>query len=170
MEIQPSDLNIQRHLERSSSSLKWAYTSKWGNEYSMVLTGAAFLHRYYLRLFQELPRGALERVDTFSNCEDILMNFLISDVTGLPPIKVTQKKQYMTRVEPSEPQPQLGRLASRWDNSSHFQERQKCINAFTEDFGTLPLQNSEVRLDPLLFKDDVARFRKKYPNIDSVEP
>lgn len=23
----------------------WAYTSKWANEYSMVLTGAAFYHR-----------------------------------------------------------------------------------------------------------------------------
>ena len=29
-----------------------------------------------------------------ANCEDILMNFLVSAVTKLPPIKVTQKKQY----------------------------------------------------------------------------
>ncbi len=33
-------------------------------------------------------------VDQLANCEDILMNFLISAVTKLPPIKVTQKKQY----------------------------------------------------------------------------
>lgn len=33
-------------------------------------------------------------VDQMSNCEDILMNFLVSSVTKLPPIKVTQKKQY----------------------------------------------------------------------------
>lgn len=33
-------------------------------------------------------------VDQMSNCEDILMNFLVSLVTKLPPIKVTQKKQY----------------------------------------------------------------------------
>lgn len=33
-------------------------------------------------------------VDTLANCEDILMNFLVSAVTKLPPIKVTQKKQY----------------------------------------------------------------------------
>lgn len=25
---------------------RWGYTSKWTNEYSMVLTGAAFYHRY----------------------------------------------------------------------------------------------------------------------------
>lgn len=29
-----------------------------------------------------------------ANCEDILMNFLVSAVTRQPPIKVTQKKQY----------------------------------------------------------------------------
>lgn len=29
-----------------------------------------------------------------ANCEDILMNFLVSAVTRLPPIKITQKKQY----------------------------------------------------------------------------
>lgn len=33
-------------------------------------------------------------VDQLANCEDILMNFLVSSVTRLPPIKVTQKKQY----------------------------------------------------------------------------
>lgn len=25
---------------------RWGYTSKWTNDYSMVLTGAAFYHRY----------------------------------------------------------------------------------------------------------------------------
>ena len=134
------------------------------------MTGAAFVHRYYLRLFQQIPGSALDRVNQYANCEDILMNFLVSDVTGLPPIKVTQKKQYMTRVDGADVQPVLGKLASRWDNSSHFQERQRCMNAFVDDFGTMPLQTSELRLDPLLFKDDVARFRKRYPNIDSVEP
>jgi len=33
-------------------------------------------------------------VDQMSNCEDILMNFLVAAVSKLPPIKVTQKKQY----------------------------------------------------------------------------
>lgn len=29
-----------------SSRSRWGYTSKWTNDYSMVLTGAAFYHRY----------------------------------------------------------------------------------------------------------------------------
>lgn len=41
-------------------------------------------------------------VDRMANCEDILMNFLVSAITRQPPIKVTQKKQYketmMTQV------------------------------------------------------------------------
>lgn len=46
-------------------------------------------------------------VDQLANCEDILMNFLVSAVTKLPPIKVTQKKQYketmMGQVPPPPP-------------------------------------------------------------------
>ena len=94
-----------------------------------------------------------------------LINFL-----GLPPIKVTQKKQYMTRTDGNELEPIRGRLSSHWDNNTHFQERQKCLQLFIGDFGYNALYESQVRLDPLLFKDDVARFRKRYPNIDSVEP
>ena len=33
-------------------------------------------------------------VDESNNCEDILMNFLVSHVTQKTPLKVTQKKQY----------------------------------------------------------------------------
>ena len=29
-----------------SGRARWGYTSKWTNDYSMVLTGAAFYHRY----------------------------------------------------------------------------------------------------------------------------
>ncbi|XP_076872573.1 exostosin-1 isoform X2 [Brachyhypopomus gauderio] len=74
---------------------RWGYTSKWTNEYSMVLTGAAFYHRYYNYLYTHyLPTRLLAMVDELANCEDILMNFLVSAVTKLSPIKVTQKKQY----------------------------------------------------------------------------
>lgn len=47
-------------------------------------------------------------VDQLANCEDILMNFLVSAVTKLPPIKVTQKKQYKeTMMGQVHPPPQL---------------------------------------------------------------
>ena len=61
----------------------------------MVLTGAAFYHRYYNMLYSELLSSTLHKtVEQSQNCEDILMNFLVSHVTRKPPIKVTQRKQY----------------------------------------------------------------------------
>lgn len=51
--------------------------------------------RYYHHLYTNyLPTSLKSMVDQLANCEDILMNFLVSAVTKLPPIKVTQKKQY----------------------------------------------------------------------------
>ena len=73
----------------------WGYTSKWTNDYSIVLTGAAFYHRYYNFLYTHWLSPLLHKtVEQSQNCEDILMNFLVSHVTRRPPIKVTQRKQY----------------------------------------------------------------------------
>lgn len=73
----------------------WGYTSKWTNDYSIVLTGAAFYHRYYNVLYTDWLSPLLHKtVEQSQNCEDILMNFLVSHVTRRPPIKVTQRKQY----------------------------------------------------------------------------
>ena len=50
---------------------------------SMVLTGAAFYHKYYHYLFtSSLPGKMKEWVDEHMNCEDIAMNYLIANVTG----------------------------------------------------------------------------------------
>ncbi|KAK3532048.1 hypothetical protein QTP86_003544 [Hemibagrus guttatus] len=129
----------------------WGYTSKWTNEYSIVLTGAAFYHRYYHYLFSHyLPPSLRALVDRSSNCEDILMNFLVSSVTHLPPIKVAQRKQYKEM-----PSPQSTNMAP-WANPEHFTQRQECINTFASWFGYMPLVHSQLRLDPVLFKDHVT--------------
>nr|XP_033794064.1 exostosin-1-like [Geotrypetes seraphini] len=141
----------------------WGYTSKWTNEYSMVLTGAAFYHRYYHYLYTfYLPSNLHSMVNQMSNCEDILMNFLISATTKLPPIKVTQKKQY------KETMMQQGSKTSRWADPEHFAQRQACMNAFTNWFGFMPLLHSQTRLDPVLFKDQVSILRKKYRDIEKL--
>ncbi|XP_023652819.2 exostosin-1 [Paramormyrops kingsleyae] len=146
-----------------SSKTRWGYTSKWTNEYSMVLTGAAFYHRYYHYLFTHyLPAGLLNMVDRMANCEDILMNFLVSAVTKLPPLKVTQKKQY------KETMMQQGSKVSRWADPDHFAQRQACMNSFTSWFGFMPLTHSQMRLDPVLFKDQVSILRKKYRDIERL--
>jgi len=47
----------------------------------MVLTGAAFVHKYYLYLYTyHLPQAIRDKVDEYMNCEDIAMNFLVSQL------------------------------------------------------------------------------------------
>ncbi|KAM6968219.1 exostosin-1a-like [Aplochiton taeniatus] len=146
-----------------STKERWAYTSKWTNDYSMVLTGAAIYHRYYNYLYTSfLPSTLRGLVDQLSNCEDILINFLVSAVTKLPPIKVTQKKQYKETM--------MGQTsrASRWADPDHFTQRQTCMNQFASWFGGMPLVHSQTRLDPVLFKDQVSILRKKYRDIERL--
>lgn len=50
---------------------------------SMVLTGAAFYHKYYHYLFtSQMPGDVKAWIDNHMNCEDIAMNFLITNTTG----------------------------------------------------------------------------------------
>ncbi|XP_068615505.1 exostosin-1-like [Brachionichthys hirsutus] len=146
-----------------NSRSRWGYTSKWTNNYSMVLTGAAFYHRYYHFLFTHyVPTTLLSTVDRVANCEDILMNFLVSAVTKQPPIKVTQKKQYKETLMTQ------GSKASRWADPDHFAQRQTCMNVFTHWLGFMPLVHSQMRLDPVLFRDQVSILRKKYRDIEKL--
>ncbi|KAJ1193820.1 hypothetical protein NDU88_003116 [Pleurodeles waltl] len=146
-----------------STKERWGYTSKWTNDYSMVLTGAAIYHKYYHYLYTNyLPASLKNMVDQLANCEDLLMNFLVSAVTKLPPIKVTQKKQYKETM--------MGQTsrASRWADPDHFAQRQTCMNTFASWFGYMPLLHSQMRLDPVLFKDQVSILRKKYRDIERL--
>uniref|UniRef100_A0A8C2SAA1 Exostosin-1 n=1 Tax=Capra hircus TaxID=9925 RepID=A0A8C2SAA1_CAPHI len=145
-----------------NSKERWGYTSKWTNDYSMVLTGAALYHKYYHYLYTHyLPASLKNMVDQLANCEDILMNFLVSAVTKLPPIKVTQKKQYKETM--------MGQTsrASRWADPDHFAQRQSCMNTFASWFGYMPLIHSQMRLDPVLFKDQVSILRYYDLQVDS---
>ncbi|KAB0404496.1 hypothetical protein E2I00_016512, partial [Balaenoptera physalus] len=67
---------------------KWKYESEWTNEVSMVLTGAAFYHKYFNYLYTyKMPGDIKNWVDAHMNCEDIAMNFLVANVTGKAVIK-----------------------------------------------------------------------------------
>ncbi|XP_013793054.2 exostosin-1-like, partial [Limulus polyphemus] len=135
----------------------WSYTSKWTNQYSIVLTEAAFYHRYYNYLYTHYLRDLLHKtVDQSQNCEDILMNFLVSHVTKLPPIKVTQRKQFKENKT----------YPSLWNDPDHFIQRQVCVNTFSQIYGYMPLVRSHLRLDPVLYKDPVSNLRKRYRKLE----
>jgi len=81
------------------------------------------------------------------------MNFLVADAIGLPPIKVLPSKDYHEGI---------GKNVKRSKLLQHFATLQKCLDALVDAFGYMPLIKSQVRLDPLLFKDPVSNLRKRY--------
>lgn len=130
----------------------WLYNSNYSCELSMVLTGAAFIHRHYLHLYWKwLPQAIRDKVDEYMNCEDIAMNFLVSHVTRKPPVKVTSRWTFRC---PGCPQ-------SLSEDDTHFQERHKCINFFTQVFGYTPLLNTQYRADSILFKTRIPHDKQK---------
>ncbi|XP_036113159.1 exostosin-like 1 [Molossus molossus] len=138
----------------------WGYTAERANEFSMVLTSAAFYHRYYHTLFTySLSKALRSLADDAPTCVDVLMNFLVASVTKLPPIKVPYGKGHQEGRPPlvpaglgSEPAPQP--------------LNQDCINQVAAGFGHMPLVSSRLRLDPVLFKDPVSVLRKKYRSLE----
>ncbi|XP_013380983.1 exostosin-like 3 [Lingula anatina] len=130
----------------------WHYNSNYSCELSMVLTGAAFIHKYYLYLYSYvMPQAIRDKVDEYLNCEDIAMNFLVSHITRQPPIKVTSRWTFRC---PGCPQ------ALSVDDS-HFQERHKCINFFAKVYGYMPLLYTQFRVDSVLFKTRISHDKQK---------
>ena len=137
----------------------WAFSSKLSNEYSLVTTDAAFIHRKYAKLFIEnLSVSLTTAIQSYPDCEHILMNFLVAHVTKHPPIKVTQR-----RIIRDNSQVNFSKKAEQ------FSRKQTCINIFFSGFGYMPLLKSSLRLDPVLFKDSVAKSRKKFRRMELVQ-
>jgi len=42
-----------------------------------------------------MPQAIRDKVDEYMNCEDLAMNFLVSHITGQPPVKVCTFKQHI---------------------------------------------------------------------------
>ncbi|KAJ4429032.1 hypothetical protein ANN_26028 [Periplaneta americana] len=130
----------------------WLYNSNYSCELSMVLTGAAFFHKYYTYLYSYwLPQAVRDKVDEYMNCEDIAMNFLVSHVTRKPPVKVTSRWTFRCPGCP----------VSLSEDDTHFQERHKCIKFFTQVFGYTPLLNTQFRADSILFKTRIPHDKQK---------
>uniref|UniRef100_A0A1I8FPV9 Glyco_transf_64 domain-containing protein n=1 Tax=Macrostomum lignano TaxID=282301 RepID=A0A1I8FPV9_9PLAT len=142
----------REHPFHARSGSGWVYDSNQTCEYSMVLTGAAFLHVHYLHLYSYwLPAALRAEVDRLTNCEDILMNFLVSHVTRKAPIKVTSRWTF----------PCFGCSQSLYKDDSHFFERSHCINYFSGMFGYNTLLYSQFRADSVLFKTRLGTDKVK---------
>ncbi|XP_022228476.2 exostosin-3-like [Drosophila obscura] len=134
------------------SSSMWRYNYSCSCELSMVLTGAAFLHKYYMYLYTyHLPQAIRDKVDDYMNCEDIAMNFLVSHITRRPPVKITSRWSFR----------RLGLKTSLSQRPKHLENRHKCINFFSQVFGYTPLLNTQYRADSILYKTRIPHDKQK---------
>ncbi|XP_046360738.2 exostosin-2-like isoform X2 [Haliotis rufescens] len=144
-----------------NSTHKWKYESEWTNAISMVLTGAAFYHKYFSYLYTySMPGNMKVWVDEHMNCEDIAINFLIANITGKAPMKVTPRKKFKC--------PQCVNNEMLSADLTHMVERSECINQFTSIYQAMPLKSVEFRADPVLYRDSFPSVMKRYNKIGSL--
>jgi len=108
-----------------------------------------------------LPKDLLNIVSQLQICEDILFNFLVAQVIRHPPIKLSQRHSTFSTDQLRIP------AADGPDAQRRLSTRHYCLNRFVEEFGYMPLLRSEVRYDPLLYKDNVSVLRKKYRHMEN---
>ena len=113
----------------------------WTGSYSIILTKAAFLnHKYFNDYTNNFSNEMKEYIDQRRNCEDITMQFLISNITRLSPIFV---KGHLT---------DLGALngistSQNVIKASHMDERSECLNKLVDIFHYNPLLKSHIVVD-----------------------
>ncbi|XP_063970876.1 exostosin-2-like [Lytechinus pictus] len=140
---------------------KWKYESEWMNDHSMVLTGAAFYHKYFSYAYTHKMSPHIKTwVDAHMNCEDIAMNFLIANITGKAPMKVTPRKKFKC--------PECTSVEMISADLNHMVERSECIMEFEKEYGMMPLKTVQFRADPVLYKDNVPEELKRYHTIGSL--
>lgn len=128
------------------------YNSNHTCQFSMILTGAAFIHKLYMNAYTNYMAPIIrQKVDEWMNCEDLAMNFLVAHITRKPPIKTTSK--WTLRC------PTCTDTLS--NDHEHFSERHECIRFFTQVYGYNPLLFTQFRVDSVLFKTRVPSDHQK---------
>jgi len=84
------------------------------------------------------------------HCLNIVLNFIVADITGKRPIKIA-RQSHMT-------EPEVSTATLLQIN----QERVACMNMAANIYGHVPLLSSVVRADPVLYKDNVSILRKEF--------
>ena len=88
----------------------------------------------------------------------MILNFIVSHVTRQPPVKILDRKPYKEEIV---------NLYKRQSSASkehftRFEDKRQCFETLADEFGYMPLVYTAVRFDPVLYKDPISNFRKKY--------
>jgi hypothetical protein len=126
------------HVESKEGGWQYSGCTK-DSVYSMILTNLSFVHISFMDYYSSddaLMRKVRAYVDDHFNCEDIAMNFLVSQLTCEGPMQVFGKDRYFN----AEPKQGISM------KPGHIEARTQCLNDFTEMFGFMPLINQDARL------------------------
>lgn len=123
----------------------WAYT-KLPDKYSIMLTKFFILHTDYLFEYTcHTPPGVKEYVDAGANCEDIAMNFVVSQRTLLGPVLVAGSPRDWGDTRNSEQDLSAVGLSAR---AGHKKDRGACITEFQRLWGGMELRYSYSKATP----------------------
>ena len=107
---------------------KYRYDIIDSGNYSMALTNAAFFHVSYLQIYtKHMPHIIRHKIDELMNCEDIAINFMVSFLSQCPPLLVD------SNIDVLRPEDGLSQA------NDHYEERDWCLNYFSDLFGYMPL-------------------------------
>lgn len=125
-------------ISRTHRSNPLEYDATSSCTYSMILTGAAFLHRWYSDYYTNIMSKKIrDYVQLHMNCEDIAMNFLISFLSNQSPIQIGHRTTFHCyQCEES--------LSNK---IHHYQQRTECLKYFTNLYRFNPLRYSVYHID-----------------------
>ncbi|XP_028588497.2 exostosin-like 2 [Podarcis muralis] len=117
-----------------------------GDQYSMILVGAAFFSSEYLELFQKQPEAVHAMIDETQNCDDIAMNFLVAKHTGKPPGMFVKPVDIRNLEKESN-----SGYSGMWHRAEHLLQRSYCLNKLVSIYGNMPLKYSNIMISQFGF-------------------
>ena len=114
---------------------------------------AVSFHRYYGYIMTNFLGPKLQELaDQSSACLTIILNCVVTQYSLSSPLKLPCNRQPAPRADS--------------DNINAAQQKAACLNMAFNAFGYMPLIHSRVRLDPVLFRDNVSVYRKEYRKME----
>ncbi|OHT14929.1 glycosyltransferase family 64 protein EPC1 [Tritrichomonas foetus] len=122
----------RNYVKKKNGDLKYSYLVK--NYFSIILIGASFFHKKYISIYYSPENEInLKIVRTLNNCDDLLMNFVISNFTHHENIWISAKFSHISKSGQS-------------TLKAHDEKRHKCMNQFFWNFGYMPLILSKNKI------------------------
>ncbi|GAA5970948.1 hypothetical protein JCM11641_004519 [Rhodosporidiobolus odoratus] len=139
-----------RDFEAGVKEGEWTYVVKPRQSYSMVLSNAAWLRKEWLEKYWEQTeemRSLRDYVDQVVNCDDILINYLVSNLTRNPPLLLQPKTPLRTIGgdglwtrgsvpvdDKASPKPSSSSTDAGIPSANHFEQRKHCLAHYFSHF------------------------------------